>query len=293
MRASDFIVRKKFYSEASITLGSMPSETKKQLSWNSLDENISVADKILIFETYHKHGNLKESIDEDKKSYFISLFKMSDTLSKDKKFIVVPMSLIDNKIILLDNPGYMKFVRKVDGQLIFNYNNREIKYPSETIRDLSIFNTFTFLDTNSYNKFKVALSLKFDIDLPVVKININEVKETTLNDLYHDNYPDQDELIWNFIGTNDFDVPFTIRKINPLDLEELITDNYSVNDVQDLFKKMQPEQETIISDYQNDPSLSQQIIVLSGRRILDGHHRALAAVLANKPINYIDVSEEQ
>lgn len=116
---------------------------------------------------------------------------------------------------------------------------------------------------------------------------------TTLNDLYQDNYPGQDELIWNFVGKRDFNIPFTVRKINSLDLEELLIDNYGVGDVQDLFKKMQPEQERIISDYQTDPALSQQIIVLSGRRILDGNHRALAAVLANKSIRYIDVSEEQ
>lgn len=119
------------------------------------------------------------------------------------------------------------------------------------------------------------------------------VQEVTLNDLYHDNYPDRDELIWNFVGKNDFDIPFTVRKINPLDLEELILDNYGVDDLQDLFKKMQPEQETLITDYQNDPSLSNQVIVMSGRRILDGHHRALAAVLSKKPIKFIDVSEEQ
>ena len=122
---------------------------------------------------------------------------------------------------------------------------------------------------------------------------VESVQEVTLNDLYHDNYPDRDELIWNFVGKNDFDIPFTVRKINPLDLEELIIDNYGVDDIQDLFKKMQPDQEEIISDYQNDPALSQHTIILSGRRIVDGNHRALAAVLANKPIKFIDVSEEQ
>lgn len=119
------------------------------------------------------------------------------------------------------------------------------------------------------------------------------VQEVTLNDLYHDNYPDQDELLWNFVGKNDFDISFTVRKINPLDLEEIIIDNYGVDELKDLFKKMQPEQKRLISGYKNDSSLSNQVIVMSGRRILDGHHRALASVLAKKPIKFIDVGEEQ
>lgn len=114
----------------------------------------------------------------------------------------------------------------------------------------------------------------------------------TLDDLYDGSYPDDDEMIWNHVGQMDFDIPFTVRNIRPLELDELLCDNYGVDDVNQLFRKMQPEQEAIVSDYQNDPNLSQQIIVLADRQIIDGNHRALAAVLANKPIKYIDVTEE-
>lgn len=119
-----------------------------------------------------------------------------------------------------------------------------------------------------------------------------KVQEISLNDVYDGNMPDRDELIWNFVGLSDFDIPFTVRTIRPYELDEILCDNYGVDDVEQLFKKMQPNQEAIVRDYENDPNLSQQIIVMSGNRIIDGNHRALAAVLSNRPIKYIDVAEE-
>lgn len=38
---------------------------------------------------------------------------------------------------------------------------------------------------------------------------------TTLSDIYDNNYPDHNELIWNYIGTSDLDTPFMIQTINP------------------------------------------------------------------------------
>jgi len=114
----------------------------------------------------------------------------------------------------------------------------------------------------------------------------------TLSDIYDGAYPDHDEMIWNFVGDNDFDIPFTVHTIQPFVLEQVLSNQYGVDDLEDLFYKMQPEQEAIVSDYQNNPNLSQQIIVLAGDRIIDGHHRALAAAMSHKPIKYVDVNEE-
>lgn len=114
----------------------------------------------------------------------------------------------------------------------------------------------------------------------------------TLADIYDGAYPDDDELIWNYVGDSDFDIPFEVNTIQPFVLDQMICNQYGVDDLEDLFHKMQPEQEAIISDYQNDPNLSQQVIVLYQDRILDGNHRALAAALSGKPIRYIDIGEE-
>jgi hypothetical protein len=48
-----------------------------------------------------------------------------------------------------------------------------------------------------------------------------------------------------------------------------------------------------IEYYKRDSTLSEKVIVIDSQNsiIIDGNHRALAAALLNKPINYIDVSE--
>ena len=48
------------------------------LDWDSFDSDISVIDKIFIFERYYSNINLRESNDEDKRDFFISLIDLSD-----------------------------------------------------------------------------------------------------------------------------------------------------------------------------------------------------------------------
>jgi hypothetical protein len=117
-------------------------------------------------------------------------------------------------------------------------------------------------------------------------------KTITLADIYDGAYPDDDEMIWNYVGDSDFDIPFTVQTIQPMTLDQILTMQYGVDDIEELYDMMQPEQIEIIDHYKNDPNLSHQVIVLNQDRIVDGNHRAVAAVLANKPIKYIDVSEE-
>jgi GNAT superfamily N-acetyltransferase len=114
----------------------------------------------------------------------------------------------------------------------------------------------------------------------------------TLDQIYDGQMPDSDEHIWNYISPNDFNIPFTINTIQPMTLRNILEIQYGVDDIEDLFHKMQPEQEEIIQHYTNDSDLSNQIIILHKDRIIDGNHRALAAVLAKKPIRYVDVSED-
>lgn len=113
----------------------------------------------------------------------------------------------------------------------------------------------------------------------------------TLADIYSE-YPDHDEMIWNYVGDSDFDIPFTIQTINPNRLNIYLTSQYRIEHVEELFDMMDEDQRETVEHYENDPTLSNQIIVMSDGRIIDGNHRALAAVLANKPIKYIDVSED-
>ena len=140
----------------------------KGLSWSSLDAGLSIEDKMRIFEEYAIKGNLTESSDDDKKQYFTSLFDMSNSPVKNKKYIVVPLSLVGNRIMPLDRPAVMKFIGQNRGSLVFSVNGATKTYPSKTMRDLSVFMTFTFSTSSAYDKFRTALLLKFDVDLPSV-----------------------------------------------------------------------------------------------------------------------------
>ena len=114
----------------------------------------------------------------------------------------------------------------------------------------------------------------------------------TLDQIYDGHTPDRDEHIWNYVSHNDFNIPFTIHTIQPMVLRNILEIQYGVDDIEDLFHKIQPEQEEIIKQYTTHPNLHQEIIILNKDRVIDGNHRALAAVLAKKPIRYIDVSED-
>ena len=131
-------------------------------------------------------------------------------------------------------------------------------------------------------------------ELTQLKQNVKEDstnKQTTLDDLYQGEYPDEDELIWNFVSNQDFDVPFTVKTLNANTLKYMLLDTYGVDELKDLFKKMQPDQRATIEYYKNDTNLSQHIIVVNKNIIIDGNHRALAAALRGVSINCIDLSE--
>ena len=162
-KASDYLNSVRQYLE-----GKQHESVAEGLSWTSLDEGLSMEDKMTIFEEYHTKGSLTESIDDDKKDYFLSLDKLSDSPVKNKMYIAVPLSLVGNRILPLDTPNYMKFLGQKEGRLVFNTVNGRKTYPSKTIRDLSVFNTFTFLSASEYDKFRNALALKFDTYLPNV-----------------------------------------------------------------------------------------------------------------------------
>jgi len=152
-------------------------------NWSTLDEDMSMEDKMSVFEEFYTKGNLTESVDDDKKDYFVSLFNMSASPIKGKKYIVVPLSLVGNRILPLDSPSIAEFVAQGNDRLTFNTTKGEKTYPSKTMRDLSIFNTFTFPSTSVYDKFRTALSLKFDISLPdISKPKQQGVAEESLNE---------------------------------------------------------------------------------------------------------------
>lgn len=112
----------------------------------------------------------------------------------------------------------------------------------------------------------------------------------TLKKLYGDNKPHRDDSIWDY-GTMIWDDEYPVKTINPNKLERYLLSQYRIEYVEELLDVMGEEQQEIVDTYVNDPALSDNIIVLANGYIVDGNHRALAAVLANKPIKYIDIGD--
>ena len=115
---------------------------------------------------------------------------------------------------------------------------------------------------------------------------------TTLKQLYKDTRPDDNERIWDY-GTFIWDTPYEIKKITPFELDFILCHQYDVEGIEDLFDRMEPEQHDIVDNYIKDPNLSNQVIVLDDGFIVDGNHRAIAAALTKRPINYIDIADEE
>jgi hypothetical protein len=125
-------------------------------------------------------------------------------------------------------------------------------------------------------------------------MNIFEViagKTITLNRLYGGNFPDRYEDFWDHVRSHELDKELPVRVLPAFNLKLLLTSQYRKEDIDEVSELLNDGQRDIINRYQKDPQLSSKIIVLSGNRIVDGNHRALAAALNNVSINYVDLAD--
>jgi hypothetical protein len=157
------------------------SKTSKKLNWNNIPNHLTVDERAEIFEQYMLRGNLKESNNERAQESFDTLFGMSDKLIKNNNYFVVPLILINNRLLSMDQPQYLKFIRKETNELVFYSDSSEKKYPHNLIRDIASYHVFAFENSNSYDKFRTVVALKFDYNLPDFKFDSsNDIDETTM-----------------------------------------------------------------------------------------------------------------
>ena len=116
-------------------------------------------------------------------------------------------------------------------------------------------------------------------------------QQTTLNQLYDGNFPERDESFWDEVRPGDFDTPLTIHTMPRHKVEIMLLGQYRIEHLDELTDRMDPEQKEVLERHMNDPALSSKVIVISGHRIIDGNHRALAAAYRGVPINYVDLTE--
>jgi len=111
--------------------------------------------------------------------------------------------------------------------------------------------------------------------------------ETTLYDVY-DEYPDEDELIWNYVGEIDFEnLRFPINRIKI----HKIVDNNFLNS----FKKNSDSwQKKYVKHIVNNINKFKDIPVIvdfDNKIIVDGNHRLIGMYLSGlKYVNVIDIN---
>lgn len=142
------------------------AESSNTLSWSNIDSGLSVEEKLIIFEEYFVKGTLKESNAGDTMKYFNSLSKLSNVPVVGQHYIVVPLILVNNSVMTLDTPQRLEFMGSQGKHYMFKGSHGTKEYPSKELRNVSVYETFTFLNSSNYNKFKTALALKFNVDLP-------------------------------------------------------------------------------------------------------------------------------
>ena len=122
------------------------------------------------------------------------------------------------------------------------------------------------------------------------KIN-EDASTTTLAQLYDGNYPDRDETFWDYVSPSEFNTPLSIQTLPKHKVMIMLLGQYRAEHIDDLTDMLDNDRKELVQSYVDDPALSNKVIVLSGDRIIDGNHRALAAAIKGVPINYIDLDE--
>jgi hypothetical protein len=109
-------------------------------------------------------------VDQDNVAFLSDLTSLSES-EVGKTHLVVLLS-VSGKRINLDWPvGFMTFLgRRVDHDIevviLRDGDGREITYPNYYQRAGGFWVPFLFRSEDNYNKFRMALSLKFSFDLP-------------------------------------------------------------------------------------------------------------------------------
>lgn len=123
-------------------------------------------------------------------------------------------------------------------------------------------------------------------------VSMNESNKTTLKDYYKNNYPHQDELIWDFVGPMDYDdTLFDIVDIDP----RVIYKEYNGGEIKKTLRYANKDQKDLIkyyTDHIDEAKNGLLVIDSEGKILIDGYHRLIAFIL-NKvdSVKAIDLSK--
>jgi hypothetical protein len=105
---------------------------------------------------------------------------------------------------------------------------------------------------------------------------------------------DEAELLWQFITMRDLKKPLTVRTIGPDELREVQVDDEGLMDrFNNVASRRQCE---LVARYRAEleaGSMSdmERTLIFGQGMLLDGNHRAVAAILAGKPMLYVNIDD--
>lgn len=151
--------------------------------WSDLPNSMSVDDKISFFEQFFIKGNLTESNTEQTVDYFKSIIESNPAPIKGKSYIAVPLMLVNDQLQLFDKkPQYLKFISQDNNGFLFTGPEGEVNYPPKRFSKITLTHTFTFATATEYNEFRTMIRLRFELNLPAVKIT--EASLATMRDYF-------------------------------------------------------------------------------------------------------------
>jgi len=129
--------------------------------WSDLG-NMTMKDKLSIFESYYGSGKVLES-EEHSVIYFKGLSKYCVIPEEGKKYLVLPLLLIQDRIIELNpEPMLLKFISRSDNEMTFEKpDGSRTVFPKDFSGNTGLMDTFVFDDVEKYNSFRSALIMKF------------------------------------------------------------------------------------------------------------------------------------
>ena len=117
----------------------------------------------------------------------------------------------------------------------------------------------------------------------------------SLNQLYDGNTPDEHELIWQYVGLDDFDVPFKVIDINPVEIwkswkpdgEQTMEEVYQAHATKAQKGYIDKIRKQVKAGRRFDP------VVVYDNELVDGNHRIAAMALEGvTSAKALDLGEE-
>lgn len=155
------------------------AQSLQKPDWVKLGEGMSMQDKTTIFESYYAKGIILES-DDHNVTYFKGLSKYAVTPEKDKTYIVSPLMLIQNRVVSLNTDLLkLKFLSQKGTSLVFSKDDGSIvTLPDDFSGEQGVSRTFVFNNKKSYDQFRSAVMMKFNLSLPAADDQVSITKES-------------------------------------------------------------------------------------------------------------------